>query len=412
MNKKSRRQFAQKLITFCVLLSVLLSSFKTSGILIVHAQEAGTETPTSTPEPTELPTETPTYVHEPLEMPTETPTYASEPVDTPIETPVFTPTIQLTPTGEELPKLDLSAAGSGASFRAQVLLKQPSDLGRLQSWGITVLDSNDDSAYVLVDPIQLAKLARLGFEPSGIDSLEYLVSAYNATQPGDRISKADLTASPPFLMQLSSVDSDSDGLTDTEEFWWCTDPTNPNSDFSGPPSPTDPNDGTEVHAILKGIRAYGPPFKMWPRFSPYYPDGTCPDGDFDGVPDNAELYMIGTNPMRESSDLDKFDDGQELFGVTFCPGQNGTCGYGILPRAEDAAFVSANLPAWVKSPGDSPFVAAFPDPEVEVVPSSLKMTQVTVITNTKGTTEGTEKTYGTSSTKGTSTSIANTIILE
>jgi hypothetical protein len=100
-----------------------------------------------------------------------------------------------------------------------------------------------------------------------------------------------------------------------------------------------------VAAILNGVTAYGPPFGPWPRFTPYDANGTCPDMDYDGVPDYAEELIIGTSPLRESSDKDKFDDGQELFGVTFCPAPSGPCGYGILPRAEDAAWVSANLTA-------------------------------------------------------------------
>jgi hypothetical protein len=53
-------------------------------------------------------------------------------------------------------------------------------------------------------------------------------------------------------------------------------------------------------------------------------------------------------------------------------------------------------------------VAAFPDPEVEVVPSSLKMASVTTITTEKTITKGEEHTYGTSTTRGTSTSVSNT----
>ena len=32
------------------------------------------------------------------------------------------------------------------------------------------------------------------------------------------------------LSHLTSIDSDGDGLSNTEEGWWCTDPENPNSD--------------------------------------------------------------------------------------------------------------------------------------------------------------------------------------
>ncbi|MFH2040327.1 MAG: hypothetical protein ABIJ65_12930, partial [Chloroflexota bacterium] len=329
------------------------------------------------------------------------------PTEPPPGTPLFNPTVDLNKAAGEI-TLDFTQAGVGTLFRAHVLLKNPSDLARLQGWGIEILTHDDTAAFVQVNKKDLEKLARLGFEPSQIDSINYLLTIYTALMGEGYADGSTSVSGPEFLMSLSDVDSDSDGLTDTEESWWCTDPQDNNSDFSGVPTLTDPNDGDEVSAILKGIKAYGPPFEMWPNFKPYHASGTCQDGDFDGAPDNAELYMLGTSPLRESSDLDKFDDGQELFGVTFCPAASGPCGYGILPRAEDAAFVSANLPAWVKAPGDSPFVAAFPQPEVEVVPSSINMTAATIITTTRTITEGEEHTYGTASTTGSSTSLAET----
>lgn len=271
-----------------------------------------------------------------------------------------------------------------------------------------MLDQMGTLVLVLVDQPELAKLARLGFEPHQIDTLAYLAAAYNAESGLSAISEEGLFGDHDLLLAQASVDTDGDGLTDTEEIWWCTDPLDNNSDSPEEPTETNPSDGDEVEAILKGVRAYGPPFALWPEFYPYNPDGTCPDGDYDGTPDYAEEFIIGTSQLRESSDKDKFDDGQELFGVTFCPAASGPCGYGILPRAEDAAWVSANLPAWVLPPGDSPWVAAFPEPEVSIVPSSITITQRTIITHTKGTTEGTEKTYGTAKTIGTSTSVTDT----
>ncbi len=303
----------------------------------------------------------------------------------------------------------LATAGEGTLFRARVELKQPYDLTRLNEWGITVLESGSDAAYVQVDEEQLEKLARLGFEPSEINSFEYLMQVYNASHPADSRSMASMQMDAPFVLALSSVDTDNDGLTDTEEAYWCTDPLDNNSDSPEEPSETNPSDGDEVAAILRGITAYGPPFALWPQFTPHNPDGTCPDGDYDGTPDYAEEFIIGTSNLRESSDKDKFDDGQELFGVTYCPAPSGPCGYGILPRAEDAAFVSANLPSWVLPPGNSPFVAAFPNPEVEVVPSSINVTAATTITTTRTITEGEEHTYGTSTLTGTSSSVAHTV---
>lgn len=285
---------------------------------------------------------------------------------------------------------------SEPTYRVTVTLKQPYDSTRLAQLGLTVTPVDDSQAVVFATKAQLATLARRGFEPSGIVALDTLVQL-----AGSQLSTAELT-------MLAAPDSDGDGLTDLEEEWWCTDPHDANSDSPLPPSATNPSDGDEVAAILNGVTAYGPPFGPWPKFTPYRADGTCPDMDFDSVPDYAEELIIGTSPLRESSDKDKFDDGQELFGVTFCPASSGPCGYGILPRAEDAAWVSANLPAWVLPPGDSPWVAAFPEPEVEIVPSSIKMTARTTIQTERTITEGEEKTYGSATTTGTSVSNAET----
>lgn len=295
---------------------------------------------------------------------------------------------------------DETSPYASAVFRTQVRLQHPKDLERVESLSVNVLEASEDYAIVAVDDQQLAGLARLGFRPTETILLKQLIArAGGRALTGDELRLA---------ASAIALDSDGDGLTDTEEGWWCTDAFDSNSDSPLDPTDTNPSDGDEVQAILDGVTAYGPPFQLWPQFSPYNVNGNCPDGDFDGVPDYAEEFIIGTSQLRESSDKDKFDDGQELFGVTFCPASSGSCGYGILPRAEDSEFVSANLPAWVLPPGNSPWVAAFPDPEVEVVPSSLRMTAVTTITTEKTITEGEEHTYGTSTTKGTSTSVSRT----
>ncbi|RJP53338.1 MAG: hypothetical protein C4586_01555 [Anaerolineaceae bacterium] len=407
-----------KVIHAFVLVTLLVSNVG-SGVMTASAQDLQTETPieTVTPTPTDTPedaTRTPTPLpNTPTLTATETETLApsitatSSPTETPTETATLTPLSTVTPTEVVLSALDLASAGTGSIYRAQIRLKQPTDLVRLQDWHIIVLQQGNGIAVAQVTPEQLSKLARLGFEPTQIDSVDYMLTV-QALSGGDIQSLSEVTSSAIEMMALASVDTDSDGLTDTEEAWWCTNPNDENSDSPQPSSPTNPNDGDEVDNILRGITAYGPPFALWPQFTPHNPNGNCPDGDFDGAPDYAEEFMVGTSNLRESSDKDKFDDGQELFGVTFCPASSGPCGYGILPRAEDAAFVSANLPAWVKSPGNSPFVAAFPEPQVEVVPSSINLNRVTTITTSEGTMQGTEKTYGTATTQGTSTSVTDT----
>jgi hypothetical protein len=120
------------------------------------------------------------------------------------------------------------------------------------------------------------------------------------------------------------------------------------------------------------------------------------------VPDLAERWELGLNMNRESTDRDKFDDGQELFGLT-------KWGWGALPRAEDTGYVFAEMPSWVKAPGHHPLVAAFPVPEIDVVESSLHVQTVTTVTTDHTIGSGTERSYSTAKTEGTSTSLANTV---
>jgi thermitase len=328
------------------------------------------------------------------------------PTDIPDNTSItLTPLPTLAPIDSPV---DTASAGNGTLFRTQVKLKYPVDQARLEDWGIKILSTGDRTAVIQATDEQLEKLARLGFEPTQIDSVEYMLAVQSSASVTS-MSLSEVTASSTEMMALASVDSDSDGLTDTEETWWCTNPNDNNSDSALAPSTGNPSDGDEVQAIKNRNTSYGPPFALWPQFTPQNPNGNCPDGDYDAVPDSAEEFVLGSSILRESTDLDKFDDGQEFFGRTYCPAPSGPCGYGILPRAEDSAYVSSLLPSFVLAPGNDPFVAAFPEPEVEVATSSIVLTQKTVITNTNGTTIGTEKTYGTSTTKGSSTSLANTV---
>ena len=144
------------------------------------------------------------------------------------------------------------------------------------------------------------------------------------------------------------------------------------------------------------------PFAGWPNQT------TCLDDDYDSIPDLAEWNELGLRGDTESTDFDKFDDGEEVFGVTKCPGGSNNCSYGDLPRSADAGFVGADMPSWVKAPGNHPLVAAFPVPEVDVVESSLHMETVTTVTTDHVIASGTEKSYSTAKTEGSSTSVADT----
>jgi hypothetical protein len=119
--------------------------------------------------------------------------------------------------------------------------------------------------------------------------------------------------------------------------------------------------------------------------------------------------MVSTRVPEESTDRDKFDDGQELFGITFCPGAPTNCGYGSYPAIEYWNWIQARVPDWVLPPGDSPLVAAFPAPEVYVTPGSWHVERVTTITTSQGEMTQTSNTYETSVMRGQGTSIADTV---
>ena len=327
---------------------------------------------------------------------------------------------------------------SSGLYRTRVAVRQSADWARLERVGVTVLEQGEDWALVLVDEDQLETLARLRFEPQGTDELGMLVTAHAQAKPWLTAVLAALTPSPsPYqgegrpkagvrvsltleqkagLAALSSVDDDADGLTNTEEQWWCTDPMNPNSDGDAQGY----TDGQEVDALLdftlpRNVRwGYGPPFgppNAWPNFNDR--NGThvnvCNDGDKDTIPDYAEVYMVGTRVPEESTDHDKFDDGQELFGTTFCPGDAPNPCWGIYPAGEYWNFIQVSMPNWVLPPGDNPLVAAFPVPEVYVTPGSWHVERVTTITTSQGEMMQTSNTYETSVMRGQGTSIADTV---
>ena len=205
-----------------------------------------------------------------------------------------------------------------ALYRTEVRLQHPMDQKEIVELVTEVLVQEEDSAIVVVDAEQLADLARLGFRPTGTDALARM---------GFGESSLKWSADRAALAVTESTDTDGDGLTDTEELWWCTDPNGPDSDFDLV------SDGVEVSQLLAGNQSNGKPFLGWP------PTITnCFDDDFDSVPDLVETNVVGLSINRESSDLDKYDDGQEFFGSTYCPGGPGSCGYGALPRTEGSLF--------------------------------------------------------------------------
>lgn len=347
----------------------------------------------------------------------------------------------------------------GFLFRATVSLDSVRTLARLQATGALVLHAlgSEQTALVLVDGDQLSDLARLGYRPRGADELRSLLGAQGparrwlaeglepllvqadviaaqqslvgaaevagAAAAPDAAALASLRAGVQSLTpeQIAattssiSLDDDADGLTNTEEAWWCTDPLNPNSDGDA----SGYTDGQEVEALLdftlsRTVRwGYGPPFgppAAWPNFNDRNGTGVnvCNDGDYDTIPDYAEAYVVGTRVGTgdsENTDGDKFDDGQELFGTTFCPGGTASCAWGNYPRTQDYSFITSGMPSWIRPPGDSPFVAAYPVIDFLVDPATVKVTAKEIRTIERTITQGEEISTGFAETVGNSTTV-------
>ncbi len=380
---------------------------------------------------------------------------------------LFTSLAPLVRSAAAAPESPTAAATAPATglYRTRVTLRQPADRKRLTELGVRLLDetgqTNESTALILADEQQMEVLARLRFEPTATDELGALVSARASDKPwlaagmaatlGQasaiqmRLQQASLAAETEksdaaksardtdekalravmgrvtveqaaAVATLTSVDDDGDGLTNTQESWWCTDPLNPNSDGDAQGY----TDGQEVTALLdlklpRSVRyAYGPPFgppNAWPDFNGQ--DGNpntpaCPDGDFDTIPDKAEAFMVGTRVGTldsENTDGDKFDDGQELFGITYCPGGPASCGYGSYPRTQDYSFITSGMPSWVKSPGDSPFVAAYPVIDLRVDPSTIRVVTKEVRTVERTISQGEQIATGFAETEGHTTTV-------
>ncbi|CAG0975137.1 Protease 1 [Anaerolineae bacterium] len=349
----------------------------------------------------------------------------------------FTATIPVERT-VPIPKEAEQVTSEGVLFRTTVTLRQPTERASLAKLGIVVLSETPDQAVVLVDADQLETLARLRFEPAASDEFGALVAANAPQQPwlteslqplvekaqqsaaqlaqSDQVARADALVSLRAAIQtlspeqmaginaLSSIDEDGDQLTNTQEAWWCTDTDNPDSDNDGV------SDFDEVKAARDWLAnrrssypASGTPYRSWPMVpGDANFDANCIDHDQDVVPDAAETWELGLNPNRESTSGDKFDDGQKLFGIT-------KINWGARPGLADNNQIGAEMPTWVKAPGNHPMVAAYPVPEVSVVPGTWHVNRVTTITTQQGTMMQSSKTYGSAVTRGTSDSIANSV---
>ena len=344
------------------------------------------------------------------------------------------------------PRPDRASRTALGLYRTTVTLRHARDAARLDKLGAVPLtampETRPTTAVVLVDGAALDDLARLRFEPQVTDELGDLIEADGSGHVGlastvrlllSESARVEGSAKPktaladaeiPYtgllglrqslksmraderadLAALEADDDDSDGLSNTQEEFWCTNPLTSDSDRDGASDWEEVRDAKDWLGNRRGgPPSTGKPFSGWPATI-----AGCVDDDKDSVPDLAERWELGLSLSRESTDRDKFDDGQELFGLTYCPSSAGYCGYGALPRNEDFGVVFSEMPAWVESPGSHPFAAAFPVPEVDIVQSSIRVQTITTVTTDHQISSGTERSYSTAKTEGTSTSVADT----
>ncbi len=330
----------------------------------------------------------------------------------------------LNPASSYSVSIDTRSFSYAGMFRADVVLGDAYDRARLNEAGIVVLSETANSARVLIDMMQRVQLARWGYQPTSISAVNQI------TQFAPLLPQSKASVRTQFIQSLRtpssqrawaqglptkvkqqiatarSVDSDGDGLTDVQEVDWCTNPAAIDSDNDRV------SDGAEVAALRAWMvhRAERAPNRGFPfRGTPFLNAAVtnCYDNDQDAVPDMAEIDL-GLDPNRESSDGDKFDDGQELYGRTYCANSAGFCGYGSLPRNSDFGVIMAEMPAWIKAPGSHPVVAAFPLPEISVKPGSIRVQVVTTITTEKGTMTQNAQSYAQTQTKGVSVAKTDT----
>lgn len=354
--------------------------------------------------------------------------------------------VSLRPEQTAAPQTNSLRYNDFALYRTHIVIDSPNRRARLDQLGVVVLEEGEDWAVVLADDEQLESLARLRYEPRASDEFVSLVDAHAGASPWLASGLAPLTAQAAALSaitplpagegpgvraaaarkslrasahaltpeqrtalaDLTSLDDDADGLTNAQESWWCTDPLNADTDGDGR------TDGAEIQVLRDwlGNRRAGPPNETpWPDWPPQRPG--CEDKDHDSIPNLAERWDLGLSMDLESTDRDRYDDGQELFGTTYCPGGGNACGYGTLPSANhDGILLFPQMPSWVTGAGKHPLVAAYPRLDFSIVKdsdgSTFKMRTATVVTTDERHEEGETKSYSTTKTEGTSTSDAET----
>lgn len=131
-------------------------------------------------------------------------------------------------------------------------------------------------------------------------------------QPGDIDSDEDGIVNSEEIAgdtDPDNPDTDGDGLDDGDELEAGTDPTNPDTDDDGIPDGqeidlgTDPlNSDTDGDVLYDGGELI------------YGSDPLEPDTDGDGLSDGDEVYFYNTSPVSEDTDNDGTNDYEEVFG--------------------------------------------------------------------------------------------------
>ena len=202
------------------------------------------------------------------------------------------------------PRLDLTFEGKGSC----ALIKE--EFRKTASSGI-----NENGK--LTDNIQIESLAQdLTLEISS-DAVITAQAAVDSDSDGISDSQERALGQDPF-----DSDSDSDGIIDGDEILLGTDPQNPDSDgdtFADGAevnSGTDPNDAdSKPTDVENGGAGDGMDDEWEVRFS-LSPSVDDSNGDLDGDGlTNEEEYMYGTNPLKDDTDDDANYDTNDYFEV-------------------------------------------------------------------------------------------------
>ena len=179
--------------------------------------------------------------------------------------------VALAQTGDIYLPFIANGAGQPATdllFRTHVTVQTTAQWRDLERMEVVILAKEANAALLLVDDLQLETLARLRYNPEATNSIETLAATHAGVQTDFSTllsqlptfqaqlatadlqpQKSELTAAARqslrtamhalrteqlvTLAQAAGVDSDSDGLSDDLEGYWCTNAHNTDSDADG-----------------------------------------------------------------------------------------------------------------------------------------------------------------------------------